>query len=272
MNVLIKRRTAMLANALLEKDNFEAKAIKVRKALNAYEKRSIVQQMSGMIAHELSSPLGSIRTYATLLKMEDSSKTAFSKEVKQKALNGIEEQVLTMSKIIDRVRRYAKNNYSRQEDCDLALLLKKSAGSLIAERGRQLENQIVFDWSARTYPMKGNALELQILFLNLLRNAADALSDDVSGTIHVEISKDAEAEQWLCEIENPAPQMSQSQLEMINEKSYSVSTKTTGLGIGLSICRGICDRHGASLSFQLADKKLKAVLRFDILPEGQSAQ
>ena len=84
----------MLANALLEKDNFEAKAIKVRKALNAYEKRSIVQQMSGMIAHELSSPLGSIRTYVTLLKMEGSSKIPFSKEVKQKALNGIEEQVL----------------------------------------------------------------------------------------------------------------------------------------------------------------------------------
>lgn len=157
LNVLIKRRTAMLANALLEKDNFEAKAIKVRKALNAYEKRSIVQQMSGMIAHELSSPLGSIRTYVTLLKMEGSSKIPFSKEVKQKALNGIEEQVLTMSKIIDRVRGYAKNNYSRQEDCDLALLLKKSAGSLIAERGRQLENQIVFDWSVRTYyPIKGN--------------------------------------------------------------------------------------------------------------------
>lgn len=98
LNVLIKRRTAMLANALLEKDNFEAKAIKVRKALNAYEKRSIVQQMSGMIAHELSSPLGSIRTYVTLLKMESSSKIPFSKEVKQKVLNGIEEQVLTMSK------------------------------------------------------------------------------------------------------------------------------------------------------------------------------
>lgn len=272
LNVLIKRRTAMLANALLEKDNFEAKAIKVRKALNAYEKRSIVQQMSGMIAHELSSPLGSIRTYATLLKMEGSSKIPFSKEVKQKALNGIEEQVLTMSKIIDRVRGYAKNNYSRQEDCDLAHLLKKSASSLIAERGRQLENQIVFDWPVSTYPIKGNALELQILFLNLLRNAADALSDGSSGTIHVKISKDTKVEQWLCEIENPAPQMSQSQLEMINEKSYSVSTKTSGLGIGLSICRGICDRHGASLGFQLAGKKLKAILRFDLLPESQSAQ
>lgn len=275
LNVLIKRRTAMLANALLEKDNFEAKAIKVRKALNAYEKRSIVQQMSGMIAHELSSPLGSIRTYATLLKMEDASKTPFSKDVKQKALNGIEEQVLTISKIIDRVRGYAKNNYSHQEACDLGLLIKKSCSSLIAERGRQLENRIVFDWPACLFPIKGNALELQILFLNLLRNAADALNDvpnAAGNTIHVKISKDTKAEQWLCEIENAAPQMSQSQLEMINTKSYSVSTKTTGLGIGLSICRGICDRHGASLSFQLADKKLKAILRFDILFEKQSAQ
>lgn len=90
-----------------KKTFLKAKAIKVRKALNAYEKRSIVQQMSGMIAHELSSPLGSIRTYVTLLKMESSSKIPFSKEVKQKALNGIEEQVLTMSKIIDRVRGYS---------------------------------------------------------------------------------------------------------------------------------------------------------------------
>ena len=95
---LLKDVRQCLPMLFWKKTILKLKPSKSEKTLNAYEKRSIVQQMSGMIAHELSSPLGSIRTYVTLLKMEGSSKIPFSKEVKQKALNGIEEQVLTMSK------------------------------------------------------------------------------------------------------------------------------------------------------------------------------
>lgn len=171
LNVLIKKRTALLANALLERDIFEAKAIKVRKVLNAYEKRSVVQQMSGMIAHELSSPLGGIRTYATLLKMEEISGKSLSPDVRQKAIRGIEEQVLKISEIIDRVRGYAKNNRSGQVGCNLVQLFDKAKSALIAERGRTAEEKILFTSCAQKALVKGNALELEILFLNILRNA-----------------------------------------------------------------------------------------------------
>ncbi|WP_282164338.1 ATP-binding protein [Turicimonas muris] len=275
LNVLVKNRTAMLADALWEKDKFELRATKVRRALNAYEKRSVVQQMSGMIAHELSSPLGTIRTYVALLKMKDSSRSALTGELREKALNSIELEVVKISEIIDRVRNYAKNNRMDQQPCDLEKILHQAIRALSAERGPDSAEMISFCEINNKAKVFGNPLELEILFLNLLRNSVDAVSQQTGVSlkntrpVKVSIKKSESGSQWTCMVKNYAKGLTEEELEQINQQSYSVSTKAAGLGLGLSICRGICDRHGASLHFELKGEWLEAEFCIDLLSEGE---
>ena len=275
LNVLVKNRTAMLADALWEKDKFESRATKVRRALNAYEKRSVVQQMSGMIAHELSSPLGTIRTYVALLKMKDSSRSALTGELREKALNSIELEVVKISEIIDRVRNYAKNNRTDQQPCDLEKILHQAIRALSAERGPDSAEMISFCEINNKAKVFGNPLELEILFLNLLRNSVDAVSQQTGVSlkntrpVKVSIKKSESGSQWTCMVKNYAKGLTEEELEQINQQSYSVSTKAAGLGLGLSICRGICDRHGASLHFELKGEWLEAEFCIDLLSEGE---
>ena len=70
-------------------------------------------------------------------------------------------------------------------------------------------------------------------------------------------------------VKNYAKGLTEEELEQINQQSYSVSTKAAGLGLGLSICRGICDRHGASLHFELKGEWLEAEFCIDLLSEGE---
>ena len=59
-----------------EKERVAAEAAKTRLEFAGFERRSIVQQMSGMIAHEINGPVGAIRTYAAVLKMGEAQNGA----------------------------------------------------------------------------------------------------------------------------------------------------------------------------------------------------
>lgn len=58
---------------------------------------------------------------------------------------------------------------------------------------------------------------------------------------------------WLITVENPGEKLSDEAFARLTQKSASVSASPSsygGLGLGLTICRGIADRHGASLAFE----------------------
>ena len=65
-----------------------------------------------------------------------------------------------------------------QAPCDLVPILERSIQALTAERSEKDRPRIVMNEVVKTAPVMGNALELEILFLNLLRNAANALAKE----------------------------------------------------------------------------------------------
>ena len=108
-----------------------------------FERRSIVQQMSGMIAHEINAPIGAIRTYAAILRMSDPTSASAADaggtseagaRARKTALEGIEREAVRIAEIVARVRRYAKTTKRSHEVLDLCDVLSKSVRALKAER------------------------------------------------------------------------------------------------------------------------------------------
>ena len=90
-----------------------------------------------------------------------------------------------------------------------------------------------------------DALELELLTLNLMRNAGHAAFDVRGGFVSVSLTLE-KGRYWLRVTDN-GPKLTPEQFARLT--GYGESVKQEGLGIGLSICRGIVDRHGGTLRF-----------------------
>ena len=87
---------------------------------------------------------------------------------------------------------------------------------------------------------------MQQVILNLIMNAIEAMSEVGQGSRELQIStSEAESGSVLVAVSDSGPGLSPANLARIFEAFYT--TKASGLGIGLSICRSIVEAHGGRL-------------------------
>lgn len=95
-----------------------------------------------------------------------------------------------------------------------------------------------------------DALELELLIVNLLKNAAAASKDSREKLISVQLSE--EANEWLLSVSDHGQVISDKLLSRLSHPAKSLSD---GLGLGLSICRLIAENHGGKLTFKPNNSK-----------------
>ncbi len=95
--------------------------------------------------------------------------------------------------------------------------------------------------------MLSEPLSLELLILNLIKNGFEAdLNSKTNPILKVSISEDDD--RYCLEVENSGKEMTDKDIERIVTLGESV--KPEGLGLGLSIIRGIADQFGADIKFK----------------------
>jgi signal transduction histidine kinase len=95
-------------------------------------------------------------------------------------------------------------------------------------------------------PIQGDRVELQQVILNLIINAVEAMSSLSEGARELLISTgQAELGGVLVSVQDSGPGLAPSNLERLFDAFYT--TKPSGLGLGLSICRSIIEARGGRL-------------------------
>ena len=95
-------------------------------------------------------------------------------------------------------------------------------------------------------PVVGDAVQLQQVMLNLLRNASEAIVLVAHGSRDIAVAAQRSETRVHISIRDSGIGASEVALERMFEPF--VSTKTGGLGIGLAICRSIVDAHGGRIT------------------------
>lgn len=169
LQVLVRRRTAQLSEALKRRDIVEEEARLDRERLGSLERRNIVSQMSAMIAHEVKTPVGAICNFRAILGF------VLPADVKEEKPCirpwRIQTEAERIAGIVNRVRSYAKSQKLAHTECDLAESVRRAVRSMKSS----LRSPVPVTVSVPEHaPVIGDALELELLVFNLLKNAAEA--------------------------------------------------------------------------------------------------
>ena len=113
-------------------------------------------------------------------------------------------------------------------------------------------------------PVHGDRVQLQQVVLNLVLNAVEAMGSVDVGPRVLSISTEQDRTGTLVAVRDSGPGIDSTQLERVFQAFYT--TKSSGVGMGLSICRSIIEAHGGRLWAE-ANEPRGAVFQFT-LPAG----
>jgi signal transduction histidine kinase len=202
-------------------------------------------EMSASIAHEIGQPLGAIVAYAGACKRWLTN-TVPNLDEARVALEGVISAGHRASEVVASVRAMFKKDAEERVPLDLNDLLQGVLGHLQGE----LEAQAIEVQTGLTKPLPwvlGHSGQLQQVIVNLVRNAADAM-EAVSDRARVLRVKTAiyNKDGVLLSIADTGNGIDPKDINKIFESFFT--TKSQGMGMGLSICRSIIETHGGRLS------------------------
>ena len=253
---LVTLRTADLNDALDAQQALIAQDRNMRNRIAIMERNSLVAQMSSLIAHELKQPLAAILNYVRVIQMRlDRIET--SDPTLEKSSSSIEREAHRLVKIVDRVRSYIKATPTRHARCSLSDIAKKALLSFqhYADYTPNVEVAITPNLF-----VNGDELEIEILILNLLKNAAQAISSSDNG--HILLSVFGDGEHYTLSVSDNGPRLTSVGFQRLTH--CSESTSPGGLGLGLGIVRSIADAHSATINItQLDPRGIRVCVTFD---------
>jgi signal transduction histidine kinase len=196
-------------------------------------------RLAGTIAHEINQPLGAISNYAGGLLFGIESGNLSSEQVKE-ALTMIQKQANRASQVIQKLREFVDRDIPRQTTVDVHLLLRDTIQLLKLEFERH-EIQVRLRFSKQSVFLLGDEVQLQQVFVNLLTNAIDAISEIANRSPVIQISSKIIGNQVKIQFADNGAGIPTERLASIFEPYFT--TKPLGMGLGLSICREIIQAH-----------------------------
>ncbi|MER8732500.1 AAA family ATPase [Mesorhizobium sp. M1227] len=201
-------------------------------------------QLSASITHEVKQPIAAARNNAcAALNFMDKNPPDLG-EVRD-ALGCIVGDADRAGDIIDRMRDHIKKAPPRKECWDINAGIREV---IELTRGESVKNGISMqaDLADGLPLIEGDRVQLQQVILNLIVNAVEAMSGASDGTRELLVSsRRTDLGDVLVGVRDSGPGLAPETLDHVFEAFYT--TKPSGLGMGLSICRSIIDAHGGRL-------------------------
>jgi PAS domain S-box-containing protein len=205
---------------------------------------SMMGELAASLAHEIAQPIATARNNARAsMNFLDRSPPDLGQV--REALTCVVDDADRAGDILDRIRDHIKKAPPRKERVDL----NQAITDVIAlAQGAILKNCVSIQTrlTEGLSDVQADRVQLQQVVLNLILNAVEALGSIEEGVRELSITtKQHEAAGVLVTVHDSGPGIDPEHLDRVFDAFYT--TKSSGVGMGLSICRSIIDAHGGRL-------------------------
>ncbi len=216
-------------------DQLEESAVK----LAQIERKSAWREMAKQVAHEIKNPLTPMRL--TVQSFEYNFDPS-DPEIKQKLHEFSEtmiQQIDTMSSIASAFSNFAQMPIQKKEELDVVEEVKKDLNIF-------QEPYIYYHPKKKVIQAKLDKIQLSRVVTNLVTNAIHALSDVKNPKIKIFVSEDGE--NVIIKVKDNGKGISKEIASKIFEPKFT--TKSSGMGLGLSMVKNIVEAYNGEISFE----------------------
>lgn len=226
---------------LTEQQRSELRMQEMQSELVHFSRLSAVGTMASALAHELNQPLTAVANYLEASRDLLDSPDPETKEILREALTEAARQAVRAGEIVRKLRSYVSRGEVDARPVSLGPLLADAIA--LSKLSRDLADiPVKLDQEEGADAVMGDPIQIQQVIINLIRNAMDALASTPDARITVRVFHAAEPGFVAVEVCDNGPGLTAELRESIF-KPFATS-KSQGMGLGLSICQTIVEAHG----------------------------
>jgi two-component system sensor kinase FixL len=231
---------------LTEREESAARLQEIQGELARLARLNELGEMASTLAHELNQPLSTISNYTQgSLRMLRERPDQMASQLPE-ALQEIATQSLRAGEIIRHLREFVMRGETEKAPEDIHKLVEE-AGALALMGSRERGVRSVFDFGPGTGMVVVDRVQIQQVLTNLMRNGIEAMRDSDTRLLTVRTASEKPGEVAV-EVSDTGPGIPDDIADRLFQPF--VTTKASGMGIGLSIAKRIVEAHGGELNMR----------------------
>lgn len=215
--------------------------------------------MAATLAHELSQPLTTIGNYLDAARSMLSELPAGEARKARQALGSANASARRASEILRRLRAFVAKGKVEAQRNDLQVIIA-DAGILLLPQAQREGVEIAFSLDRYARWVCVDAVQIQQVLVNLVRNAIEAMREVAEKRIMIATALRADGRIEVC-VTDTGPGIG-----IGGDRLFAPfqTSKREGLGMGLSISRTIVEAHGGTIEAEPRDRGTGATFRFTL--------
>ena len=227
---------------LTERRDSEARLQELQSELTHMSRLTAMGEMASTLAHELNQPLSAIANYLKGSRRLLDAETIDIPRVRD-AIEKAGDQALRAGEVIRHLRDFvARGETDRCAESLNKLIEEASALALLG--AKELNVRVLFRFAGRPDTVVADRIQIQQVVLNLIRNSLEAMEH--VGRRELVISTEAKEEGMVqVSVADTGAGVAPEVVDRLFEPF--VTTKASGMGVGLPICRTVIEAHGGRI-------------------------
>jgi len=212
--------------------------------LRVAEKLASIGQLAAGVAHEINNPLGTILLYASMLKRD--LEKIYNEDQKTQDLELIVEEANRCKNIVSNLLNFARQGKLKLTEFNLTESITEILRPFTFDSDYR-SFDFKFNILKNGYKMTGDEDQLKQVFINVIKNACEAMSESEKKELTINISSDQNS--FIIEIADTGNGIPKENQSKVFTPFFTTKNIGKGTGLGLAISYGIIKMHKGNITF-----------------------